>query len=38
MWMMEHHMCDSWYNVIVADGMATNCLADVIAMADVIAI
>ena len=38
MWQMEHHMCDSCYSVIVADGMATLLLADVIAMADGIAI
>ena len=37
MWQMEHHICDSLINVIVADGIATF-LADVIAMADGIVI
>ena len=37
MWKMEYHICDSLIIMIVADGI-TTCLADVIAMADGIAI
>ena len=36
MWMMENHMCDSWY--MWSGRWNDHYLADVIAMADVIAI